>query len=329
MHICIPIKFYPHGGGFYFLQLFEKYLTEIGWQITREIKGKYDVLFTNHWMTPVDQIVKAICFNPRIRVVQRIDGVAQDYGRDTESDRNQAEVNQWADLTIFQSRYSRFVSREKYRVIGQLGPIIYNPVDLEQFTPHGPKRALDGKYRVVCVSWSSNPLKGSAQIFAVARNNPHISFVLCGNFINIPDLANLHKLGVLDRDDLASVYRSCQLLLTFSKNEACPNHVIEALASGLPVLFEDSGAMSEVIGDCGAPVTIENFPYQFDEILRLLPDLSTKARERAIQRHHPKQIFPEYIEAIQDALSKPTQIPISKRFLAAWAQRFRTRFAHA
>lgn len=322
MRICIPIEFKAEGGGFYFLQLFERYLLDHGSTITRDVGDEFDVLFTNHWMTPRKQILRAIRSNPRVRIVQRIDGVAQDYGRDPDSDLRQAQVNKFADLTIFQSQYARFTAREKFSVIEQDGPVIHNPVDVDTFSPDGKKLKLNGSRQIISVSWSTNPLKGSAQIYPVAIANPDIDFVLCGNFPEAPNLPNLHHLGVLNRVNLAATYRSCQILLTFSKNEACPNHVLEALASGLPVLYEDSGAMSELIGECGAPVTAATFRFQFEKITKKLADLSTQARRTAIERFHPENIFPHYLEAIEQTRSKPTHVPLTSRTVTAWVSAF-------
>jgi len=318
VRMCIPIEFKPRGGGFYFLQSLEEYLRKKEWLITREIKGAYDLLFTNHWMTPKRDILKAFRYNPQVRIIQRIDGAAQDYGRDPEVDLRQNEVNQLVDLTIFQSEYCRFSTRKKFHVISQDGPVIHNPVDINIFRPNGTRLWFPRKYQIACVTWSTNPMKGAANVFTVAKLNPTIDFVLCGNYPDAPDLPNIHNLGVLGREDLASALRSCHVLLTFSRNEACPNHVLEALACGLPVLYDGSGAMAEVIGDCGLPVTIENFSYQFQEIISMIKVRSSNARNRAIQLFSPKVILPRYFLAFQDALSRPPRVPIFKRKLMAW-----------
>jgi glycosyltransferase involved in cell wall biosynthesis len=320
--ICIPIEFRAEGGGFYFLQLFERFLQESSWEITRDVSDRFDFLFTNHWMTPVKEIMRAIRANPTVRIVQRIDGVAQDYGREPGADFHQAEVNRLADLTIFQSQYARFAAREKFSVIRSDGPVIHNPVDVNIFAPREISIA-NGKPRVICVSWSTNSMKGAAQIFAVARANPDINFVLCGNFPEAPPLENVQTLGVLDRADLAAAYRSCEILLTFSKNEACPNHVLEALASGLPILYEDSGAMFELIKDCGLAVSVETFRQKYDEVYSKLRPLSTEARKRALQFFRPEAVLPRYIQAMEGILENPAGVFTSLRFALAWSRVFR------
>lgn len=320
VRICIPIEFRPEGGGFYFLRAFMAFLNKSGWTTCSEVVGRYEVLFTNHWMVARSELCRAIRRNPGVRIVHRIDGSAQDYGRLDDSDERQAAVNQLADLSIFQSRYCRYSTREKFRVIERDGPVIHNPVDIECFRPDGDRESLPGRVRVACVSWSSNPMKGGKEVYAVANANRSVDFMLCGNYPDAPALSNLHRLGVLDRETLARVLRSCDVLLTCSRNEACPNHVLEALASGVPVLYRDSGAMAEVVGDCGLPTTVETFATQLEKILSERETLARRARERALLNFHPGRVFSRYLEAILDALAKPTAVPRGARLRLAWAE---------
>jgi glycosyltransferase involved in cell wall biosynthesis len=318
MRVCIPIDFLPQGGGFYFLKLFKLHIANIGWQLTNDVTDHYDVLFTNHWMTPLDEIFRGIRHNPRVRIVQRIDGAAQDYGRDAEADLRQAKVNRLADLTIFQSEYARYATRIKFPIISEDGPVINNPVDISVFTPNGPKMDLPQADRMAVVSWSTNPKKGAANVYEVARNNPKIDFLLCGNYKEVPNLSNLHQLGLLDREDLATALRTCQAMLTFSQNEACPNHVLEALSTGLPVLYSDSGAMAEVIGECGYPVTVENFKERFSKLVENLSFLAAQSRQRALDCFRPEVVFPKYTQAIADAVKGRLRKSLFSRKILAW-----------
>jgi glycosyltransferase involved in cell wall biosynthesis len=301
MRVCIPIEFQAQGGGFYFLRAFEEYLAGTGWPVSKDPAAGGDVLFTNHWMVSAAQIAAALRANPRLCIVQRIDGAAQDYGRDPEADRRQAAVNRFADLTIFQSEYCRYSTRQKFPVIAQDGPVIHNPVDLQTFNPAGPKQPMPAGLNLAAVSWSTNPRKGAAKVYEVARQNPAVHIQLCGNYPDAPQLPNLHSRGVFGRAELAGVLRSCDALLTFSENEACPNHVLEALASGLPVLYGDSGAMAEVIGDCGFAVNVPQVPQAVQHLRANQPALSARARQRAEAHFDPQHIFPAYIAEIERA----------------------------
>ncbi len=67
-------------------------------------------------------------------------------------------------------------------------------------------------------------------------------------------------LGVVGRDEIPRIDRSAHLLFSADLNAACPNSVIEALASGCPVVAFATGALPELVSpECGILV-----PYGAD-----------------------------------------------------------------
>ena len=314
---CFPIRI-PKvgGGGFRFLSAFKCYLRDHGFKVTESVLERYEVLFLNSWQTSSVMLLAALLRNPVARVVHRIDGSAQDYGRDSQSDRIQAQVNRVADVTIFQSAYCRFSTREKFKVIGGDGPIIHNPVDLDTFLPVGQRRDLPEGVRIASCTWSTNAMKGSSDIYEVARLNPNVQFILCGRYPDAPELPNLHRLGVLSTKELAATYRSCHAFLTFARNEACPNVVLEALASGLPVLYYPSGSAPEVVGECGLPVQIKNFRQQLKRIMDDRLELACAARERAETLFNPDYVFERYLDVILTAKIRTQRFPSALRVLS-------------
>ena len=112
--------------------------------------------------------------------------------------------------------------------------------------------------------------------------------------------------------------RSCEVLLFPSENEACPNVVLEGLASGLPVLYKDSGATPELVGDCGLPVEIATFRHRFDQIMENHEELSVRARDRAVMMFSPDLAFSRYLTEIDFALKRPLTLSIRRRKLLAW-----------
>ncbi|MGQ0732901.1 MAG: glycosyltransferase [Acidobacteriota bacterium] len=318
MTLCIPIPHRPEGGMYTFLGNFRAYLERAGVGHTVDLDGEYDTLFVNSWVVPYRTVSRVKRARPDLRVVQRVDGAAQDYGRPEVSDWQQARVNLLADLTIFQSRYSRYSTREKFTVIAQDGPIIYNPVDVELFQPEGPRADLPpGVPRVACASWSTNRAKGTWLIDRIAAEHPDTCFVLCGRFKDVQPRANVARLGHLSRRDLAAALRACDVFLNLSENDPCPNVVLEALASGLPVLFRDSGGVPELVGDCGKAVTPETFAVALTEVMIDRDRLARAARERAVQRFGPEVIFPQYLAAMETATRRRGPVGCGRLRLAA------------
>lgn len=320
MKICIPIKTLHEGGGFYFLGLLKTFLTKSGIPWTEEAQDEYDVLFVNSWQVSYDTIYHLKRSRPAVKVVHRVDGSAQNYGRFDNSDSKQARVNMLADVTIFQSNYGKYSTRNRFKVIRQDGPIIYNPVDIDMFSPHGEKLPLKGQVKVCNAAWSTNPKKGSWQIPQLARSYPDVTFVLCGRYPEKVDLPNVEYRGHLSYEHLAAVMRSCDAYLDPSENECCPNVVLQALASGLPVLHKNSGGVPELVDDAGVTVAADfrNFREALGSTIALKVTMESNARKRAVEYFSPQAIFPKYLSVMQGAQRHP--LPTVRGWLRAALQ---------
>lgn len=312
MKLCIPIAVKPEGGMYTFLGNFKAWLTKRGMPFTSDLNDDYDVLFVNSWMVPPSVIRRLKRERPTLRVVQRVDGSAEDYGSDPSLDGIQARVNVLADLTIFQSEYSKYSTREKFRLAANDGPVIYNPVDVQKFMRYGPWLDLPNDRALIgCASWSTNRMKGAWQIDDLAKAHPTVTFVLCGPFPCVAPRQNVVKLGHLTRQGMATALRSCHVFLNLSEHDPCPNVVLEALASGLPVLYTYSGGVPELVGECGFAVTPMIFRDRLDRVRRDRVRLSQMARDRAVSRFACDVIFPQYMDAIASAKRRPTPSTLS------------------
>ena len=305
MRLCIPIPVRSEGGLYTFIGTLTAWLDKQGIAYTDDPDADYDVLFANSWAVDYSLIRRTKRSHPSIVVAHRVDGSAADYGGNPDADRKQARVNLLADVTIFQSEYSRHSTREKFPVVSQDGPVIHNPVDIERFRPGGDRIDLPAGTKVACVSWSTNRRKGNWQIEEIAAANPAAMFVLCGRFEGISDRPNIVRLGYLDRDALAAALRSCDVFLSLTENDAMPNVVLEALASGLPVLYRASGGVPEVVGDCGVAMEPANFAAALRQIESRRAELSAAARQRAETHFAPDVILPRYMAAMSAAARRP------------------------
>jgi glycosyltransferase involved in cell wall biosynthesis len=297
-----------------FLRHWRRWLDRQGVSWTDDMAADYDVLFVNSFMVPFDSILAVKRARPDLRVVQRVDGSLRDYGRMDDADEKQARVNLLADLTIFQSRYSRFSVKRKFRIIRGDGPIIYNPTDLDVFRPAGDRPSHGGP-RVCNASFSTNRMKGTWQLAALAEHHPNVTFVLCGRYPDLAPLPNVKQLGHLDPEALAEAFRGCDAYLHLAQNDPCPNVVIEALASGLPVLHVASGGVPELVGDCGLPVTLESFGRQLETVMAHRDELAIRARCRAEVMFAPDVVLPQYLAAIASSRRRP----LPSRTTSLWA----------
>lgn len=315
LRICIPIEDRARGGMYTFLRYFREWMDRQGMAHTGAMEDDYDVLFVNSFMVPFEAVRAARDRLPGMKVVQRVDGSAADYGRDVLDDVRQARVNLLSDLTVFQSGYGRLATTRKFRVLPDRGEVISNPVDHRLFEPEGTTMALPGDVKVGFVSYSTNPRKGAPLLYSLAAACPGVSFFLAGEQRDVPALGNVRALGAMPHDGLPPFLRGCHVMAFLAENETCPNVVLEAMACGVPVLYLDSGGTSEIVGEAGLPVTVETFDEQLRRVLHDRPKWSARARKRVVDNFTPDHIFPRYIRAVEG--TRRRRSPVRWRILRA------------
>jgi glycosyltransferase involved in cell wall biosynthesis len=92
------------------------------------------------------------------------------------------------------------------------------------------------------------------------------------------------------------IFRRAHLLLHTKYNDPCPAVVIEAMASGLPVVYSSSGGVPELVGDAGIGIAVERSyerdippdPERLaDGVAAVMNDRETysaRARQRAVSQ---------------------------------------------
>ena len=107
----------------------------------------------------------------------------------------------------------------------------------------------------------------------------------------------VHALGRYSQADAPAIFRRAHVLLHTKVNDPCPSVVIEALATGVPVVYPASGGVPELVGeDAGIgvphaagferdePPSAEALADAVSRILRDLRGYSAAARARAVER---------------------------------------------
>lgn len=91
--------------------------------------------------------------------------------------------------------------------------------------------------------------------------------------------------GPYSGKDAPEIYRSADAYLITKHNDPCPNVVLEAMASGLPVLYSASGGVPELVGrDAGVGLPVEE---SFDRVV--VPEATAIAEglARLVAEHRP------------------------------------------
>ncbi|UCH84860.1 MAG: glycosyltransferase [Candidatus Latescibacterota bacterium] len=143
--------------------------------------------------------------------------------------------------------------------------VIYNGVDLDKYHPGEPKPGLAAELgvrddrRLVTTVASMDLYKGIDVLL-------HAASPICGQFDDVdfvivgggPDRDKIvpiaAKLGIADRvtftgvrADVDDILRLSDFFVLPSRTEAFPNVILEAMASGVPVISTDVGSVSEMI----------------------------------------------------------------------------------
>ena len=224
-----------------------------------------------------------------------------------------AELFHAADHVIYQSAFCK-LSADRFLGEPTRGwEILHNPVDIERFAPAGrPPRPLTlllggnqyQRYRFE---------RGLRAFELVSETEPDARLLVTGRISWHPDrriaerearellgsspaAGRIELVGPFTQREAPMLYRRGDVLLHTKYNDPCPTVVLEAMASGLPVVYSESGGTPELVGDAGvgvpAPLDWEHDHPPDPEalaaaVLRVaaqLDEYSAAARARAVER---------------------------------------------
>jgi glycosyltransferase involved in cell wall biosynthesis len=271
-----------------------------------------------------------------IPIIQRLDGMNWVHRKRFTGLRYylRSEVNNWilreirsryANSIIYQSEFSRDFWNRTYGSKSSPNSVILNGVDLDQFCPidslkvdhdqlnvivveghikNGLELGLDNVIRALN-SYSKQAQK-PVHLF-VAGEVPHEIRAKLAENKNI----DITWGGVISRLDIAEQLKKADLFFSAELNPPCPNSVIEALASGLPVASFESGAIHELISDdCGIispyggniwnlePANVEMMADKLSAKLQNREVLGKNARTRAVQFFGLDQMVEKYLNIL-------------------------------
>ncbi len=203
-------------------------------------------------------------------------------------------------------------------------------IPLTQFPVQRREAPVEGRWRFLqaCRLIPKKGLTTCLRAFALfRRENPNAELLIAGKGPLQPVLEALaghlgisehvHFTGFLAQKDLLDLYHSCHVFLHPSEmpadenQEGIPNSILEAMATGMPVLATRHGGIPEAVeeGRCGALVDERNFealaaemskitrsPHSFAEIGILASESVSVQFE---QSRHIAQLEAHYQEAVE------------------------------
>lgn len=215
-------------------------------------------------------------------------------------------LNRYSDLTIFQSRF----------VEGNVGAhledprrvVIHNGVDAKLFTPAGPRIPLEGRPAVLNTTWSVGDIKRLDRLQEILDlPYPDLVLHLVGRHAKATgawkDHPRVRIHGEKTATEVAAFMRSADLFFFPSEFDPCPNTILEAMASGCPILYHPSGGTPELMGDAGIPLDT-SVAVAMQQALATAQTLRARSLERA-PRFQIEVVAQQYLEALRKALKDP------------------------
>ncbi|MEI8106258.1 MAG: glycosyltransferase family 4 protein [Verrucomicrobiota bacterium] len=168
-----------------------------------------------------------------------------------------------ADFIVYQSRFCQESAEYFLGPAPTASAVLYNPVDLVQFSPPSDRPALD-RWQLLAAGTHMEPERVTKAIETLAelRSRGHAAELTVAGEFRWPraheDVKKILALsGMSDwvrfrpaysQLEAVSLLQSHHILLHLKYADPCPTSVIEALACGLPVVGSRSGGMEELLG---------------------------------------------------------------------------------
>lgn len=265
----------PWGGGNTFLRAFKKYCLQNGVEIAKSINEDYDILFFSGFTKApgkyfsINELINIKRFGYTNKLYKRFfnvkkkllifraDGFRDEYANfnDNIGDLIQKLSLHIADHVIFQNKKClETANRNHIGYFKNNYSIIHNGTDQEIFYLK-KENFWESKQplKIFSANWSSNLNKGY-KIIADFSELDGVESYFCGNW---PKEVNKKKVMIkpaMKQNELADEYRKYDVFLHPSVKDMSPNVCLEAISCGLPVIYNSTSGIGEIIKSCGIEI---------------------------------------------------------------------------
>lgn len=224
-----------------------------------------------------------------------------------------ASILRKADYVFYQSSFCKLAA-DKFAALRSADyEILYNPVDTSVFRPRDMERP-SGEILLAGSHHAYYRIDTALRAMVLLlKEMPDVKLRICGRYAWCKDEQlclnevrhSVEALGLsrsvllegsYSQSEAPSIIRSADVLLHTKYNDPCPRLVVEAMASGVPVVYSSSGGVSELVGEeagIGVPAALDwakdhpPDPVELASALKkVLSDRSrfaANARQRAVQ----------------------------------------------
>lgn len=292
-------KFGPWGGGAKTINKLWKVLQDRGHKVVGRLEEGIDVIFCfdprpNDYGEWYENFIQYRNQNPSTKIVQRVG----DLGTHSKPHLTSLvkETLSLSDYFIFPSRWSK----EWINFDGDNFSVIDNaPMDIFYKNRRENVTLTQGNINVVTHHWSTNPKKGFDiyQKFDQWCMQSGINFYYVGQLPR--DIKLTNHISPVSAEALSQVLPRFDIYLTASEEEAGANHVLEAMASGLPILYRDTGG--SIVNYCSEyGEEYSDFASMIVRLRRITADYKKYKNNVLLYKDTNDSVIDEYCKIIED-----------------------------
>lgn len=326
MKVCIGSEFTtnPYGGGNLFIKNLAEYLLKMDHSVVYDLKDiDIDIILM---INPLKNSEKSTLnnydidfyqkfINPESISVQRINECDERKNTDYV---NKAIIksNKNIDYTVYVSKWLQELY-EKAGMQGQNSNVILAGANSEYFNIEG-KNFWDKEreIRLVTHHWSDNWMKGFKTYKKIDKLlsdkfwNNKIIFTYIGNYPKNINFENTKLIKPLGEKTLAQELKRHDIYITASLNEPSGNHHIEAAQCGLPILYVNSGGVTEYCQDYGLEFSEGNIAEKLEYLINNYDLYKEKIIKYPLSANAMSE---EFLKLFKDLVENKEQIIINRK----------------
>lgn len=280
----------PLGGANSFLRALNNLILKSNnFQIINDISNVPDIIFLNQLNkgggTEEKHKVKEILYlkslYPNCKIVTRAVNLKshshglgfRSFYRNYIEDKNTINLTNLSDFVIFQSEYQLNFFKEK-GFCSPLYKVMHNGADVKFLKIKRDKKYIKNSVNLISSTASPRASKKHDLILELSKIK-NVKITHFGRWPkNLPS-NNIKLMGVCTHEKMCKQLALAHGFVHTAIKDPCPNSVFEALASGLPVLYNDGvGSSKEIVQNYGLPLNFSNLKNSMDKFIQNYDKLS-------------------------------------------------------
>ena len=200
-----------------------------------------------------------------------------------------------ADHFIFPSE----CARDKIGFMGDNCDVVFNAPMKDFYTNRKDQKQPEKRIKVITHHWSTNPKKGFDFYSYIDKNmdSLDINFTYIGRLPEGFSFKNANYLPPMEMDSISKELENSDIYLTASLEEAGANHVLEALAVGLPVVYHSGGgSIVEYCQNYG--ISFSSFDEMKNSIKSISSDYSSYCNKITEYNRSVDDVVEEYLDIL-------------------------------